>query len=173
MKKKILNKKSLIIIITILIAIILIVGTIFIITKDKETSSNEDILIKESELTLDELYAIVEDPELFYEKNYTTMTTYNVIMFHFYNYFSRSTPVKIATKVRKNENNKVIEVLEVEYISYDKYHEYMTDAYAYEKLEDESYEQRNKKYNQNAKPSYNYAMWIERLVYGHAEVIEE
>lgn len=173
MKNLLKGKKILIILAIILVVILVVSGTIALFKNNKEETSNEEVLIKESALTLDELYAIVEDPKLFYENNGATMTTYNIIMFHFYDYFSHSTPVKIATKVKRDEHNNVVEVLEVKYISYEEYLELMKDAYEDEALTKENYEYRNEKFNQNNEPIYDYRLWIDKLIYGSAETITE
>ena len=127
--------------------------------KTKDTQENLDI--KESPYTLEELYAIVDDPVLFYENNSADMTSYNTVMFNFYDYFSESTPVKIASKVRRNNKGLVIEVLETKYINYSEYMELMESAYSYASSTKEFYE------SDNLEPQYNYSIYINRLVYEH------
>ena len=97
------------------------------------------------------------------------MTDYNIVMFHFYDYFSNTTPVKVATKVKRDNNNKVTKVLEIKYLTKEEYIEWMEAAYTYELSEIKAYEERNKKYNQNAEPVFNYSMYIDELIYGHAK----
>lgn len=160
-------KKNIVILLLIIIGIVISIS--IILSKNENVSENEPT-IKESPYTLDELYSIVENPEEFYKLNTATITDYNIVMFHFYDYFSDTTPVKVATKVKK-DNNKVIEVLEVKYLTKNEYLEWMESAYTYELTEIKEYEERNKKYNQNASPAFNYSMYIDKLIYGHA--IEE
>lgn len=151
----------------IILGVILIIGILsgFLCTykylKDnsKEENTQENLDIKESPYTLEELYAIVDDPVLFYENNSADMTSYNTVMFNFYDYFSESTPVKIASKVRKNNKGLVIEVLETKYINYSEYMDLMESAYSYASSTKEFYE------SDNLEPQYNYSLYIDRLVY--------
>lgn len=154
--------------IIIILCVILIIGILsgilctykYLKDNSKEENTQENLDIKESPYTLEELYAIVDDPVLFYENNYADMTSYNTVMFNFYDYFSESTPVKIASKVRKNNKGLVIEVLETKYINYSEYMELMASAYSYASSTKEFYE------SDNLEPQYNYSLYIDRLVYG-------
>lgn len=85
--------------------------------KENEVSSDK----KESPYTLEEIYAIVEDPERFYELAYPRDGNISFILCRFYDYFSESTPFMIVTKAEFDDNYKVKKVLEVDYISYAEY----------------------------------------------------
>lgn len=144
------------------IGILLGITTTKCLTLEQKEQINKEIpQIKESPYTLDELYKIVEDPVLFYEANCSDMTEYNKVMFNFYDYFSKSTPVKIATKTNKNYKGTVIEVLETDYINYSEYMELMKEAYNYASETKKLYEK------DNLEPSYNYELYITRLIYGN------
>ena len=67
------------------------------------------------------------------------------------------------------ETNIVTKVLEIKYLTKEEYIEWMEAAYTYELSEIKAYEERNKKYNQNAEPVFNYSMYIDELIYGHAK----
>ena len=160
-------KKKTILLLLRIIVIGLFIGGMLI--KGTEKLLEPEPTIKESPYTLDELYSIVENPKEFYKLNTATMTDYNIVMFHFYDYFSNTTPVKVATKVKRDNNNKVTKVLEIKYLTKEEYIEWMEAAYTYELSEIKAYEERNKKYNQNAEPVFNYSMYIDELIYGHAK----
>ena len=161
------NKKITLIISHILVLIIgVAIGACLIWGVDKYQASKEDnkkevettnpLDIKESPYTLEELYEIVEDPERFYQENGSIMTYYNIVMFHFYDYFSKSTPVKVATKVEVDDHFKVSKVLEVKYIDYYEYQKWMDDCGAY-KFE--------KEFIENDYGPFNYKRYIEDLIY--------
>lgn len=85
----------------------------------KETEVSNDK--KESPYTLEEIYAIIENPERFYELAYPIDGNISFILCRFYDYFSESTPFKVATKVELDDHHRVSKVLEVDYISYEEY----------------------------------------------------
>lgn len=144
------------------------IGFCFSNILSKEEQPKENLTIKKSPYTLDEIYAVVENPEKYYELNSSMHTEFNEVLFHFYDYFSKSTPFKVATKVEKNNPEiptRVTKVLEVEYIDYEEYMKRMQAAYQYEELELKSYEERNKKYNQNGTPYWDYRFYVNLIVY--------
>lgn len=156
------TKLILLYIVIFLIGITIGITTTKYMTKEKTKENyKEQSQIKESPYTLEELYEIVEDPVLFYEANCSDMTEYNKVMFNFYDYFSKSTPVKIATKTNRNYKGTVIEVLETDYINYSEYMELMKEAYNYASETKKLYEK------DNLEPSYNYELYITRLIYGN------
>ncbi len=77
----------------------------------------------ESPYTLEEIYEIIEDPERYYSIPFPKDGNIAYILCHFYDYFSKGTPFKIATKVEidPNDSNRVSKVLEVDYITYAEY----------------------------------------------------
>lgn len=123
--------------------------------------------LKVSPYTLDELYEIVETPEKYYEANSTNMNAFNYVMFNFYNFFNTKTPVKVATKVRK-EGTKIVEVLEVEYIDYSEYQRRMADFYEFHRVHIEEEKEAGEE------PGYTtpYRFFIEEFLYGNAEIVE-
>lgn len=113
--------------IAIVISIILIFIIILTITKtpketlESDSSNQSSNLIKESPYTLEEIYEIVENPTKFKELNSTNPNDLAYVLCNFYNFFTKTTPFKIASQVKLDENGKVIEVLEVSYLSYAEY----------------------------------------------------
>ena len=86
------------------ISIGVISTNIYLNNKEPNAQKQPEPNIKVSPYTLDELYAIVEDPERFRELNKkVTENEYAEVMFHFYDYFSKSTPVKVAKEVELDE----------------------------------------------------------------------
>ena len=123
--------------------------------------------LKVSPYTLDELYEIVETPEKYYEANSTNMNAFNYVMFNFYTFFNAKTPVKVATKVRK-DGTKIVEVLEVEYIDYSEYQRRMADFYEFHRVHIEEEKEAGEE------PGYTtpYRFFIEEFLYGNAEIVE-
>lgn len=163
------------------VAVGIIIGISSFATVKNFSSNNENNKasenqpsIKESPYTLEELYEIVENPEKFYELNKSTRTDYNMTVFNFYEYFSKTTPVKVASKIKIDKTGKVIEVLETKYLSYDEFKERMSDAYTSIELDKKSTEEYNKKNNDNRdyKDLIDYRYWIEILIYGNEKVIK-
>ena len=116
------------------ISIGVISTNIYLNNKEPKEQKQPEPNIKVSPYTLDELYAIVEDPERFRELNKkVTENEYAEVMFHFYDYFSKSTPVKVAKEVELDENGHVIKVLEFEYLSYDEYMKRMETGHQHER----------------------------------------
>ena len=136
--KKSFNKKNIIYIIAGLLLLIITIGLTTYICynlwgkKENIVSNN---IIKECPFTLEELYAITDDPELFRKNNQSSYTEYNYVITHFYDYFSKGTPVKVTTKVKAKEGNPnyIEEVLETRYMEYDEYMQQMETLYNHEK----------------------------------------
>lgn len=136
--KKSFNKKNIIYIIAGLLLLIITIGLTTYICynlwgkKENIVSNN---IIKECPFTLEELYAITDDPELFRKNNQSSYTEYNYVITHFYDYFSKGTPVKVTTKVKAKEGdpNYIEEVLETRYMEYDEYMQQMETLYNHEK----------------------------------------
>lgn len=143
--KKSFNKKNIIYIIAGLLLLIITIGLTTYICynlwgkKENIVSNN---IIKECPFTLEELYAITDDPELFRKNNQSSYTEYNYVITHFYDYFSKGTPVKVTTKVKTKEGdpNYIEEVLETRYMEYDEYMQQMEVLYDHEKNLREWYE---------------------------------
>ena len=143
--KKTFNKKNIIYIIAGLLLLIITIGLTTYICynlwgkKENIVSNN---IIKECPFTLEELYAITDDPELFRKNNQSSYTEYNYVITHFYDYFSKGTPVKVTTKVKTKEGdpNYIEEVLETRYMEYDEYMQQMEVLYDHEKNLREWYE---------------------------------
>lgn len=174
MNKKEVFKKIVAIITAILILVIGIGIGIFVnkkITNNQAPEKQEEGTIKASPYTLDELYAIVENPEKFYKVNEAGITDYSIVITHFYDYFSRTTPVKVATKVKVNESNEIVEVIECKYINYDEYMEEIAVVSEYEQIQIKATEEYNEKYNENSSPQFVYKYFVERLIYGNATIV--
>ena len=94
------------------------------------------------------------------------MNAFNYVMFNFYNFFNTKTPVKVATKVRK-DGTKIVEVLEVEYIDYSEYQRRMADFYEFHRVHIEEEKEAGEE------PGYTtpYRFFIEELLYGNAEIV--
>ena len=130
---------------------------------------------KLSPYTLDEIYSIIEDPVKFNELSNEKMATeFNEVLFHFYDYFSETTPFKKAKKVIvDNDPNKtfhVVKVLETEYISYYEYMDFMKNNY-----EDEENTKKLTGYDsEDTYYGYDYRTWVELLVYNYnTEIVIE
>lgn len=121
----------------------------------------EQLSIKKSRFTLNELYEITENPHSFYVYSQGIKSQYNYIMFHFYDYFNKLTPVKVATKVKRDSNGQVTEVLETKYMDYDEYMEKMKPAYDLEK--DLGGEESTEDYNFVS--GVDYYHYVENLIY--------
>ena len=180
MQKK--SKKIIIAILILIVGIIIgVLSTYLILNTNKkeetptiERLKPEDIKyysqlenLKVSPYTLDELYEIVETPEKYYEANSTNMNAFNYVMFNFYTFFNAKTPVKVATKVRK-DGTKIVEVLEVEYIDYSEYQRRMADFYEFHRVHIEEEKEAGEE------PGYTtpYRFFIEEFLYGNAEIVE-
>lgn len=180
MQKK--SKKIIIAILILIVGIIIgVLSTYLILNTNKkeetptiERLKPEDIKyysqlenLKVSPYTLDELYEIVETPEKYYEANSTNMNAFNYVMFNFYTFFNAKTPVKVATKVRK-DGTKIVEVLEVEYIDYSEYQRRMADFYEFHRVHIEEEKEAGEE------PGYTtpYRFFIEEFLYGNAETVE-
>ena len=184
MQKK--SKKIIIAILILIVGIIIgVLSTYLILNTNKkeetptiERLKPEDIKyysqlenLKVSPYTLDELYEIVEKPDKYYELNSSTVTVFNYVMFNFYKFFNTKTPVKVATKVKKDGTN-VIEVLEVEYIDYSEYQRRMAEAYEIHNQYEEMIKGKKDKNGDPLKPSTPYGYFIDLLLYGDAEEIK-
>ena len=79
---------------------------------------------------------------MFRKNNQSSYTEYNYVITHFYDYFSKGTPVKVTTKVKTKEGdpNYIEEVLETRYMEYDEYMQQMEVLYDHEKNLREWYE---------------------------------
>lgn len=97
-----------------------------------DTSNNMKENTKESPYTLEELYALVEDPIKFRELNDTTENELAYTIFHFYDYFSKSTPIKAASEVEYDEKGHAIKVNDFKYINYYEFMEFMKEPYEIE-----------------------------------------
>lgn len=167
------------IIIIILVILVLVTSGILItkyLSKSNQDSSNQnELLIKESLYTLDEIYAIIENPEEFYKLTTGTSSPFSYTLFHFYDYFSQSTPIKIATEVERDENGQVTKVLEVDYISYQEYNEKFAEVFLIEQEELELCERASKEEGKeicNENFSYfNYGYWVKSLIYDGFESV--
>ncbi len=124
----------------------------------KET---EKVSIKKSRFSLDELYEITDNPKEFYVYSQGIQSQYNYIMTHFYDYFNKFTPVKIATNFNRDTDGKVIKVLETKYINYDEYMAIMKPVYDLEK--DLGDEESNENYNFIS--GIDYYHYVENLIY--------
>lgn len=165
-KSKVSKSKNQILMYILFIAIGIIIGIFSTITVQTLTSNKESKEVKEeqpskkeSPYTLEELYEIVENPEKYRELNSTRNSDYAYTMFHFYDYFNKSTPVKIAKEVEKDENGNVTKVLECRYLSYYEFMEYMKPAYDIEKedIEQAKTDGRNEPY------ATNYRFYVDML----------
>ena len=115
--KKSYNKKNIIYIIVGLLLLIIAIGSTTYICynlwgKNEEIVPNN--IIKECPFTLEELYAITDDPELFRKNNQSSYTEYNYVITHFYDYFSKGTPVKVTTKVKTKEGGETLKIKRLE-----------------------------------------------------------
>ena len=167
------NKKIKITIISIIIFIVgisigVISTNVYFNNKEPKEQKQPESNIKVSPYTLDELYAIVEDPEKFREMNkQITENEYAEVMFHFYDYFSKSTPVKVAKKVELDENGHVIKVLEFEYLSYDEYMKRMDTGHQHERDVNEDCESRLEKEPNLIKENKNWLKECKEMGYNH------
>lgn len=140
------------------------IGFCFSNILSKEEQPKENLTIKKSPYTLDEIYAAIENPEKYYELNSSMHTEFNEVLFHFYDYFSKSTPFKVATKVEKD--NKIVKILEVKYINYEEYIKFMGTFYDEEKADLKWCEEEAKKKNVKAiECPINYRYPVELLVF--------
>ena len=136
----------------------------------KENDTEEKFKLDENPYTLQELYDITDNPEKYYELNNARITDYNIVMFHFYDYFTKDTPVKVATKCETNESYKVTKVLETEYIDYYEYLRRMESAYKYEEMIKEVAD----KDGVDPYSYYSFRYFIEDLIYPYsAKVVKD
>lgn len=126
-----------------------------------EPKETEKISIKKSRFSLNELYEITDNPERFYIYSKGTKSQYNFTMTHFYDYFNTSTTIKVAAKVKRDTNGKVIKVLETKYINYDEYMALMKPFYDQEK--DLGGEESSEDYNFVS--GVDYYHYVENLIY--------
>lgn len=84
-------------------------GITYFFTKERKTMTDYEQTIIESPYTLEELYALTENPSKYMEmiNNHSTNLAYTLI--HFYDYFDKSTPVKIIELESLATENKKIE----------------------------------------------------------------
>lgn len=125
---------------------------------------------KESPYTLEEIYELVEQPEKFNKllNNYDEQGIAYTI-FHFYDYFNKSTPlktVKLKTKIVDNkevlakENDKYI----IESISYIDHYEFSKKMDSF--LEDEKKVKDLCKEEKEKNCNYAYSSIVKYLIYG-------
>lgn len=91
------------------------------INNSNENQSNNNVNVKSTEYSLDELYNFVKS------NNFSTLNHENIgyIYTHFYEYFNHDTKFLVISKYDSNNN----EVLETKYITYDEYMEKMQPIY--------------------------------------------
>lgn len=135
---------------------------------NKTKPSKKELEIKESPYTLSELYEIIEKPLKFYELNKTEMNDFNKTIFHFYDYFNKSTPLKVAAKEKRNENGQISEIIEFDYISYYEFMSYMEEAYNNENILLSKCKKGHIDNSWETKCRYDYRYWVNELVYEHA-----
>lgn len=171
--KKYSKKKNIIISILVLIIIIItsIIIGINITKKDKELINYDELIIKESPYTLEELNEIVMNPKEFNKLTTSTSTPFSYTMFHFYDYFSKTTPMLVATKVEKDENGNVTKVLETKNIYYDEYSSKYETLFKFEKhqmeLCQEVYETEGVQVCDINFSYFTYGQFVRELVYGY------
>lgn len=182
MKKKILISS----IVVLLIASVGIISVIALNSSKKddvkkpEKKAYEALLNNESPYTLDEIYKMIEDPQIIEHLKkpvgevedgtaYSVPIEFYYVITHFYNFFSKSTPFKIVTKLKSNEGNykEIIELYEFSYINYDEYMKEMKDFYYRE--EEERKKQENSGESQPLVRSLGYSEYewqVRWLLYG-------
>lgn len=166
MKKNIIIKSFIIIFSLITIFIIY---TIFKENK-KEKYLNYEVrfaesIIKESPYTLEEIYAIIENPQTFYEVNKLRYNDFAYTIVHFYDYFSKNTQLKVATKVETDENGKVTKVLEFTYLSYDEFMDFMSCEYDFETDAIKTCKEKKEHCGQISAAGYDWRLTTKRLIY--------
>lgn len=182
MKRKIILLSALAIIVVIILSIVIINNKSK--AADREKTDDEIYLEKfeklkeESPYTLDEIYAMVEDPQIIehlstpseIDENATEVPyEFLYVMTHFYNYFSKSTPFKIVTKLKTVEGEfyKIEEVYEFAYISYEEYNKILEEMY----IEEEEMRELQEKTENRKVPSYvfymgkEYEFYLRQLLY--------
>lgn len=124
------NKKSIFIYIcTIIItALISSLTTYFIVkSNNEEINSNNEQVIKESQYTLEELYTLTEDPTKYMEMLNDRSTNLAYTIVHFYDYFDKSTPFKVAV-IDEWDGGTKYTLKETYYINYNEFNERLGDA---------------------------------------------
>ena len=165
--KKFFNKKNIVILLLIIVVVILIAFVSYkLLVKEQP---QEEPSIQLSPYTLEEIYEIVEQPEKFNELTGGTSSPFSYTVFHFYDYFSKTTPIKIATEVEKDEHGRVVKVLEVDYVTYEEYMKMFDEVFEMEKEDLEVCERASEEAGEqicDINFSYfNYGYWVRKFVY--------
>lgn len=128
----------------------------------------------ESPYTLEEIYEIIEDPERYYTLQYPKDGNVTYILCHFYEYFSKGTPFKVATKVEidPNNSNRVSKVLEVDYITYAEY-QVLNEAFEFsyknkQEICEESYDEGLCNHEKYGIYNIMYNFFADKLIYAQA-----
>lgn len=161
------RKYIIIIILSFIIGISIGCITMYFFMKNKTVTYETK---KESPYTLEEIYELVENPEEFNKmlNNYDEEGIAYTI-FHFYDYFNKSTPlktVKLKTKIDENrevlvkENGKYI----IESIGYIDYYEFSKKMDNF--LEDEKNIKASCKEQEKTNCNYAYSSIVKYLIYG-------
>lgn len=162
------NKKKIVIIVSILIMVILsIIGVIVYNENKKEEDIKE---IKKSSYTLEEIYELVEQPEEFLKLlNNHDKDNLAYILFHFYDYFNKSTPFKIVNL--KTEEIDGIETLVkvdgkyvIDSVEYIDYYDFQRHMETYHKAEKDRLKQCEKN-NQSDNCPFVYTTAVKDIVY--------
>lgn len=149
--------------------------------EDQKALKERENLINNAPYTLDELYAMIEDPLIIEKltkpsddgKGQIAPNDFYYEIFHFYNYFSKSTPFKRVKKGVKKDG-KIIELKEFEYITYDQFMKEVEDSYSVE-------EDMRKKWietygdevlKEGPVRGFLYSDYVDSLLYGSAQYEE-
>ena len=161
------RKYIIIIIISFVIGILTGCITTYFIMKNNTVVSETK---KESPYTLEEIYELVEKPEEFNKllNNYDERGIAYTI-FHFYDYFNKSTPIKTVKLKTKTVENKEVLVKEngkyvIESINYIDYYEFSKKMDSF--LEDEKNVKESCKEQKEKNCNYAYSSIVKYLIYG-------
>lgn len=167
------NQKQLLMYI-LFIAIGIIIGISSTIAVQTLTSNKESKEVKENQkskkespYTLDEIYALIENPEEFNLKNNLFYNDLAYTIIHFYDYFSETTPMKVATEIIRDDSGTLREVKETKYISYHEFMEFTQQA-LYQEKENQKICQENNISEKDCFYEYptDYKYWTNLLVFG-------
>lgn len=173
-KSKVSKNKKNVLIYILFIAIGIIIGissTIAVqnLTTNKDSEIKEEQPSKkESPYTLEELYDIMGNPEKYKKLNDgNSMNTLAYTIFHFYDYFNKSTPVKVFSKIKKDEDGKIISV-ESKYLSYYEFMELSSGWRELEKKDLENCEEEIKK-DSNYRCTIPYNFYVDQIMMYYVE----